>query len=228
MIRRLLSSVLSSVQPTRALRIASMPVSTSAKIGSSSSNELPRDFLTSSPHARATESAPTIETLPCSECADRYNASRSEVDRAFLTACSCAELSPIIESMSCATRRCDPRDSSERRCWVTSRAGSDVVFTLLLAIVHMQPLQAVAAKFDQLLCRRIGRKFFRQAERAPIPIAYDIFILVARARKIAAIPIQIAEPEVRERERVIQIQRTPQRLQRILGPVAPRRNHPEE
>ena len=59
------------VQPTSALRIASMPDSSCATIGSTCSNEPLRAVLTSSAHARATESAPTMATLPCSEWAAR-------------------------------------------------------------------------------------------------------------------------------------------------------------
>ena len=81
-------------------------------------------------HARATESAPTMATLPCSECAARYSASRSPSAAALRTASIWPELSPISESMSCATSPRDPRASRPRRCRVTSPAGSDAVFSI--------------------------------------------------------------------------------------------------
>ena len=112
-------------QPTSALRMASMPDSSCATIGVTCSNEPLRAVLTSSAHARATESAPTIATLPCSEWAARKSASRSPLAAALRTASICPELSPMSESMSCATSPRDPRASRPRRWRVTSPAGSE-------------------------------------------------------------------------------------------------------
>ena len=55
-----------------------MPDSTSDTIGVTCSSEPLRAVFTSSAHARATESAPTMATLPCSEWAARSDAEKAE------------------------------------------------------------------------------------------------------------------------------------------------------
>ena len=57
-------------------------------------------------------------------------------------------------------------------------------------------------------------------------VAHDILILEACARNIPAIAIQIAEPEVTQRERIVQIERAAQRLQRFFWRAASSGNHP--
>ena len=61
-----------------------------------------------------------------------------------------------------------------------------------------------------------------------LPIAHDILILVACARKLAAFAVQIAEPEMRERERIVQINRPPQGLLRIVVLPAARSDHTQQ
>ena len=58
----------------------------------------------------------------------------------------------------------------------------------------------VAAESDELLRREIGRELFGQLQRMMLPVAHDILILVAGARNVAALAIEIAQPEVPERE----------------------------
>ena len=63
-----------------------------------------------------------------------------------------------------------------------------------------ETLETVAAELDELLCGEIRRELFGQLERVSLPVADDVLILLARTRNVSAIPVQIAQPEMRERE----------------------------
>ena len=222
------SRPLSSVQPTSALRIASMPVSTSRR-WAQALRMVRREIFS---RDRRTRARPNRRRRWRRCPAANARTDRTHRDRrsssAFLTACSWPELSPIIESMSCATRRCDPRDSSERRCLrhFTGRIGCRV---------HLTHGGATCSRFrlsrqNSTSCSAVGSdanssvrlNVCRSQSRTTFSYSWHARAKSPRSR------YRLPEPEVRERERVIQIQRTSQRLQRILLALAPCRNHPEQ
>ena len=163
-----------SVQPTSALRIASMPDSTCATIGVTCSNEPLRAVFTSSAHARATESAPTMATLPCSECAARNSASRSPfagglADRFHLARAVAHQRIDELRDEPARAARFEaaqvPRDfAGGVRC-----VRACVYQLRLPSTVLAQPLERVAAESDELLCREIGRELFGQLQAYGAP-----------------------------------------------------------
>src|SRR6186997_1866279 len=116
--------------------------------------------------------------------------------------------------MSCATSVCEPRASRLRRWRVTSPEGSVgcTLAALPFGAHRLQPLEAVAAESDELFGAEIGRELLGQLQRVPLPVAHHVLVLVTRAHEVAAIAVEIAEPEMRERERVVQVESPPQRL----------------
>ena len=118
----------------------------------------------------------------------------------------------MSESISCATSAARPArfEAAQVTGDFAGRIGLRDVRHCLKAVEH------VAAEADELLRGQIRRELLGKLQRMALPVAHHILILLAGARNIAALAIQIAEPEVRERERIVQIERAAQRLQRLV------------
>src|SRR5689334_7928708 len=92
----------------------------------------------------------------------------------------------------------------------------------------LKTVEGITAEADELLRGQIRRELLRELECMALPVAHDILILLARARNVAALAVQITEPEVPERERIVQIERASQRLQCFVLAISSRRDHTQQ
>src|SRR6187397_2153974 len=103
---------------------------------------------------------------------------------------------------------------------MTSAAASDCVMSDILKAVEGVPAEA-----DELLCGQIRRELLRKLKCMALPVAYDILILLTRACNIATLAVQIAEPEVRKRERIVEVERAAERLEGFVRATSALGNH---